>query len=33
MGGDNRLPQTYAPVATGDFGVSEHPEALASKRV
>jgi hypothetical protein len=28
MGGNNRLPQTYASVAAGDFGVSEHLEAL-----
>ena len=28
MGGDNRLPQTYAAVPARDFGVSEHLEAL-----
>ena len=28
MGGDNGLPQAYASVATGNFGVSEHLERL-----
>ena len=28
MGSDNRLSQAYATIAAGDFGVSEHLEAI-----